>query len=174
MARQCQDGSGSFNLGVDSRAERQYYPEAVAALPGNAASVLGKSEGGIYLPVRRRGRFQAGDNTPKEDGLAKLGTKLRPAIVRARTEERGMELLALSQRARDSGDQLESNPTSRKTQQLRAHPVAAGARDGPSTYLPRRLPPVWLGPEVREVLRWATGWRLTLSRVRARGTVPNG
>lgn len=32
---------------------------------------------------------------PKEDGVAKLGTKQRPAIVRVQTEERAMELLDL-------------------------------------------------------------------------------
>ena len=32
---------------------------------------------------------------PKEDGVAKLGTKQRPAVVRVQTEERAMELLEL-------------------------------------------------------------------------------
>jgi SWIM/SEC-C metal-binding protein len=44
-------------------------------------------------------RFAAGDRSvevyPKEDGVAKLGTKRRPAVVRVRTEERAMEILDL-------------------------------------------------------------------------------
>lgn len=32
---------------------------------------------------------------PKEDGVAKLGTKQRPAVVRVQTQERAMELLDL-------------------------------------------------------------------------------
>ena len=32
---------------------------------------------------------------PKENGVAKLGTKQRPAVVRVQTEERGVELLDL-------------------------------------------------------------------------------
>jgi SWIM/SEC-C metal-binding protein len=54
----------------------------------------------FHKMVSRTGStFAKGDRSvetyPKEDGVAKLGTKQHPAVVRVQTEERAMELLEL-------------------------------------------------------------------------------